>query len=50
MDSDEEIRQMVGSQPSFNGTQGQEEEEDDMEVVGLDYTMKSRGFHQQQKG
>ncbi|XP_076012745.1 nucleolar protein 8 [Genypterus blacodes] len=50
IDSDEEIRQLVASQLSSDGAQGQEEEEDDVEVVGHDYKVKSICFHQQQKG
>nr|XP_033481693.1 nucleolar protein 8 [Epinephelus lanceolatus] len=50
IDSDEEIRRMVASQNSSHVALQQEEEEDILEVVGLDYLEKSGRVRQQQKG
>lgn len=50
VDSDEEIRRLVAAQQSSYGALGQELEEDNVEVVGHDYTVKSIHFRQQQKG
>ncbi|KAF7650386.1 hypothetical protein LDENG_00126660 [Lucifuga dentata] len=50
VDSEEEIHRLVAAQQNSHGALGQEVDKDTVEVVGLDYTVKSRGFHQQQKG
>ncbi|MED6274740.1 hypothetical protein CHARACLAT_019431 [Characodon lateralis] len=41
VDSDEEIRRLVAAQQSSHGALQQEAEEDNLEVVGLDYLVKS---------
>ncbi|XP_040890551.1 nucleolar protein 8 isoform X2 [Toxotes jaculatrix] len=50
VDSDEEIRRLVAAQNTSYGAPRQEVEEDNLEVVGLDFLVKSRRSHQQQKG
>ncbi|XP_026162382.1 nucleolar protein 8 isoform X2 [Mastacembelus armatus] len=47
VDSDEEIRRLVAAQPISHGALQQELEDDNLEVVGLDFLGCS---HQQQKG
>ncbi|XP_041639838.1 nucleolar protein 8 isoform X2 [Cheilinus undulatus] len=49
VDSDEEIRRMVAAQDTSHVALGQEDEEDNLEVVGLDYFVKSGCSCQQQK-
>ncbi|XP_044205824.1 nucleolar protein 8 isoform X2 [Thunnus albacares] len=49
-DSDEEIRRLVAVQQSSHGALWQEAEEDNLEVVGHDYLVKSGLSGQQQKG
>lgn len=47
MDSDEEIRRMVAAQDASHVAMRQEVDEDNLEVVGLDYLTKSdRSCHQ----
>lgn len=47
MDSDEEIRRMVAAQDATHVALRQEVDEDNLEVVGLDYLAKSdRSCHQ----
>lgn len=51
IDSDEEIRRMVTAQNTSHAALLQEEEEEyKLEVVGLDYLVKSGRARQQQKG
>lgn len=50
IDSDEEIRRMVAAQNTSHAALQQEVEEDNLEVVGLDYLVKSGRSRQQQKG
>ncbi len=50
IDSDEEIRRMVVAQDSSHATLLQEMDEDNLEVVGFDYLVKSGGSRQQQNG
>ncbi|XP_074529826.1 nucleolar protein 8 isoform X2 [Halichoeres trimaculatus] len=45
-DSDEEIRRMVAAQSSSHVALGQEVDEDNLEVVGLDYLAKTGRSHQ----
>lgn len=49
LDSDEEIRRMVAAQDASHAAL-QEADEDNLEVVGLDYLAKSSRSCQQQKG
>ncbi|XP_070701748.1 nucleolar protein 8 isoform X2 [Pempheris klunzingeri] len=50
IDSDEEIHRMVEAQSSSHDALQQQVDEDNLEVVGLDYFVKSGRSHQQQKG
>lgn len=50
VDSDEEIRRMVAAQDASHAVLWQEVDEDNLEVVGLDYLAKSDRSCQQQKG
>lgn len=50
VDSDEEIRRMVAAQDASHAVLRQEVDEDNLEVVGLDYLTKSDCSCQQQKG
>ncbi|XP_019952192.2 nucleolar protein 8 isoform X2 [Paralichthys olivaceus] len=50
VDSDEEIRRLVAVQNPSHGAPRQEVEEDNLEVVGLDYLVKSGLSSQQRKG
>lgn len=50
VDSDEEIRRMVAAQDASHAVLRQEVDEDNLEVVGLDYFTKSDRSCQQQKG
>nr|XP_019952192.1 PREDICTED: nucleolar protein 8 isoform X2 [Paralichthys olivaceus] len=50
VDSDEEIRRLVAVQNPSHGAPRQEVEEDNLEVVGLDYLVKSGLSGQQRKG
>ncbi|XP_078105323.1 nucleolar protein 8 isoform X2 [Sander vitreus] len=50
MDSDEEIRRMPRAHNPSHAALRQEEEDDTLEVVGLDYLEKSSRARQQQKG
>lgn len=50
VDSDEEIRRMVAAQDASRAVLRQEVDEDNLEVVGLDYLTKSDRSCQQQKG
>ncbi|KAM7401672.1 hypothetical protein PAMP_016968 [Pampus punctatissimus] len=49
-DSDEEIRRLVAVQETSHGAPWQEVEDDNLEVVGHDYLVKSGRSCQQQKG
>ncbi|XP_051271551.1 nucleolar protein 8 isoform X2 [Dicentrarchus labrax] len=49
IDSDEEICRIVASQNTSHAALGQEEDEDNLEVVGLDYLVKSGRSRQHQK-
>nr|CBN80671.1 Nucleolar protein 8 [Dicentrarchus labrax] len=49
IDSDEEICRIVASQNTSHAALGQEEDEDNLEVVGLDYLVKSARSRQHQK-
>lgn len=50
VDSDEEIHRMVAAQDASHAVLWQDVNEDNLEVVGLDYLTKSDGSCQQQKG
>lgn len=50
IDSDEEIRIMAAAQEASHAALRQEVVEDTLEVVGLDYLVKSGRSRQQQKG
>ncbi|TDH13628.1 hypothetical protein EPR50_G00035220 [Perca flavescens] len=50
MDSDEEIRRMARAHNPSHAALRQEEEDDKLEVVGLDYLEKSSRARQQQRG
>ncbi len=50
IDSDEEIRRMVLIQNTSHAALQQEVDEDNLEVVGLDYLVKAGRSRQQQKG
>lgn len=50
VDSDEEIRRLVAAENTSHGALQQEVEEDNLEVVGLDYLEKSGRSRQQQRG
>ncbi|XP_038551614.1 nucleolar protein 8 isoform X2 [Micropterus salmoides] len=50
IDSDEEIHRMVAAQNTSHDALRHEVEEDNLEVVGLDYLVKGGRLHQQQKG
>ncbi|KAM9859282.1 nucleolar protein 8 [Aulostomus maculatus] len=49
-DSDEEIRRLVAAQQTSHGAQSQDVQEDNLEVVGLDYLVKCGNSRQQQTG
>lgn len=50
IDSDEEIRRMVAAQSTSHAALRQEVDDDNLEVVGLDYLVKSGRSRPQQKG
>lgn len=50
VDSDEEIRRLVASQPTSQEAPCEDVQEDDVEVVGHEYSVNSGSSHQQQKG
>lgn len=50
VDSDEEIRRMVQAQNTSQYALQQDVDEEKLEVVGLDYLVKSGNSRQQQRG